>query len=153
MESISCDFAKDLIDCFERGNKCLIIGNGGSAAMASHFAGELVGHFEVKRKALPAIALTTDTSILTAIGNDDGYDNVFSRQIKALGKPWDTLFVLSTSGNSKNCLMAELTAVKMGLVVKPFPPKGESSTADCQERHLKIIHEVCREVDRFYSQK
>lgn len=150
MESISGKFAKDLIDCFEGCGKCLIIGNGGSAAMASHFAAELVVHFELKRKALPAIALTTDTSILTAIGNDDGYHNIFTRQIEALGKEGDILFILSTSGKSINCLEAELVAKKMGLVIRQFPLKEKMSTAMCQEKHLKIVHEICGEIDRYY---
>lgn len=151
MESISRKFTEDLIDCFERGNKCLIIGNGGSAAMASHFAAELVGHFERKRKALPAIALTTDISILTALGNDDGYQTIFSRQIEALGKKDDMLFVLSTSGKSRNCIEAKRKAIQIGFIVGIFPLKGMESTARCQEKHLKIIHEICREVDKYYA--
>src|SRR3990167_7729384 len=109
-KSIVDRFSKDIIDCFERGNKILICGNGGSAAEAQHFSSELVGHFEIKRKALPAIALTTDSSTLTAIGNDDGYENVFSRQVEALGNKGDILFILSTSGKSQNCLKAEVIA-------------------------------------------
>ena len=93
--------AKQLIDCFERGNKCLIAGNGGSSTMASHFAGELVCKFETERRALPAIALT-NPAIITAVANDDGYEHVFARQVEALGKKGDILIILSTSGRSKN---------------------------------------------------
>lgn len=152
--SIVDRFSKDIIDCFERGNKILICGNGGSAAEAQHFSAELVGHFEVKRKALPAIALTTDTSILTAVGNDDGYDNVFSRQIEALGKKGDILFILSTSGESKNCLRAELEAYGRDLTIRQFPVKSNNqTTAGVQEKHLKLIHEICRKIDSYYSTK
>lgn len=150
--SIIDRFSRDIIDCFERGNKILIIGNGGSAAEAQHLSSELVGHFERDRKALPAIALTTDTSIITAVGNDDGYIDVFSRQIEALGKEGDILFVLSTSGKSKNCIRAEIEAYGKGMEIRHFPIKTDKqTTASMQEKHLKIIHEVCRKIDNYYS--
>jgi len=152
MLSISRNFAGDIIECFERGNKILIIGNGGSAAEAQHFAGELVGHFVVKRKALPAISLTTDTSIITAIGNDDDFKYVFYRQLEALGSAGDILFILSTSGKSKNCIEAEKTASIMNIKVRMFPIKnGKQTTAYVQEKHLRIIHEICTIVDNFYE--
>ncbi len=98
--------AELLTACIRRGGKVLICGNGGSAADSQHFATELVGRFLHERKPLPAIALTTDTSILTAVGNDYGYQSVFSRQIEALGQASDCLIALSTSGTSKNIIHA-----------------------------------------------
>jgi D-sedoheptulose 7-phosphate isomerase len=93
-------------DALRRGNKLLFAGNGGSAADAQHWAGELVSRFHFDRPGLAGIALTTDTSILTAIGNDYGYDYVFARQVEALGREGDVLFAISTSGNSKNVVRA-----------------------------------------------
>lgn len=152
-KSVVDRFSKDIIDCFERGNKILICGNGGSAAEAQHFSSELLGHFEVKRKALPAIALTTDTSTLLAVGNDDGFENVFSRQIEALGKEGDILFILSTSGRSDNCLKAELAAYGLGITTRLFPIKNDKeTTASVQEKHLRLIHQICRKIDNYYSQ-
>jgi len=96
--------AEQLSACIRQGGKILICGNGGSAADSQHFAAELVGRFLRERQSLPAIALTTDTSILTAVGNDYGYHEIFRRQINALGQSGDTLIALSTSGNSENVL-------------------------------------------------
>ena len=93
-------------ECLEAGNKILLCGNGGSAADSQHIAAEFVGRFMKERKGLPAIALTTDTSILTAIGNDYGYEDVFRRQVEALGKAGDLIIGISTSGNSKNIIKA-----------------------------------------------
>jgi D-sedoheptulose 7-phosphate isomerase len=153
MLSVSRNFAGDIIQCFQRGNKILVCGNGGSAGEAQHFVAELVGHFEKERRALPAISLTTDTSIITAIGNDDGFDRIFSRQIEALGKAGDILFILSTSGKSKNCVNAETTANDMGIKIRMFPIKsGGQSTAYVQEKHLRIIHEICTIVDNYYAE-
>jgi len=98
-----------------KGNKIMFAGNGGSAADAQHWAGELVSRFNFDRPGLPAIALTTDSSILTAIGNDYGYDYVFARQVEALARPGDVLFVITTSGGSKNILRA-VTAARAGEV-------------------------------------
>src|SRR6056300_779443 len=94
--------AQMLIDALQAGQKILIMGNGGSAADAQHFAAEMVGRFLMERKALPAIALTTDTSILTAVGNDYGFDDIFKRQVEALAEPGDVVFGISTSGKSVN---------------------------------------------------
>jgi len=99
----------------DKGGKILACGNGGSAADAQHFAAELVGRFERERKELGAVALTTDSSILTAIGNDYGYDEVFSKQVRAIGKPEDILLAISTSGNSKNVILAIAAAQKIGM--------------------------------------
>ena len=107
-------------EALRRGNKLLFAGNGGSAADAQHWAGELVSRFYFDRPGLPAIALTTDTSILTAIGNDYGYDYVFARQVEALGKPGDVLYAISTSGNSANILRAVDAAKKAQVEVIGF---------------------------------
>ena len=106
--------ASIIADSFQNGNKVLICGNGGSAADSQHFAAEFVSSFAkgLGRGALPAIALTTDTSIITAFSNDYGFEGVFSRQIEALGRPGDILVTLSTSGNSKNCISAISQAKK-----------------------------------------
>jgi D-sedoheptulose 7-phosphate isomerase len=104
-----------LIDAFDQGNKVLLFGNGGSAADAQHIAAEFVGRFAFERPALPALALSVNTSCVTAIGNDYGFDQVFSRQIEALGRPGDIAFGLSTSGNSQNVLNGLETAQKIGL--------------------------------------
>ncbi len=144
-----------IVKTIKQGYKILICGNGGSAADAQHFAAELIGRFEKERKALPAIALTTDTSILTALGNDYGYDSVFSRQVEGLAVAGDTFIGISTSGNSKNIISAVRSARNIGVksigllgrgggalassvdvsVIVPHPV-----TARIQEAHTFIIH-------------
>ena len=104
-----------LIDALQKGNKVLLFGNGGSAADAQHIAAELVGRFAFDRPALPALALSVNTSCVTAIGNDYGFEQVFSRQIEALARPGDVAIGISTSGNSANVLHALTTAKKIGL--------------------------------------
>ena len=104
-----------MTDCLRAGGKIMACGNGGSAADAQHFAAELIGRFERERQELAAIALTTDTSILTAIGNDYSYDDIFSKQVRGLGKSGDILIGISTSGNSKNVVKAIEAAKKMGI--------------------------------------
>lgn len=142
--------AKQLINCFERGNKVLICGNGGSAAQAQHFSGELVCKFQKDRRPLPAICLSTDTSVLTAIANDYSYGHVFSRQIEALGEPNDVLITMTTSGKSLNVLMAEVRADELSLEVFRLPNKGKD-TPTIQENHLKLIHSICREVEDHFT--
>ena len=120
-----------LVKAFKSGNKVLICGNGGSAADSQHFAAEFVNAFsrDLDRKALPAIALSTDTSILTSIANDFEFENIYSRQVEAYGVPGDVLIVLTTSGSSKNCLKAIDTANTMGLTTIAFTKeKGQVST-------------------------
>ncbi len=102
--------AEEIISVFKNRRKILICGNGGSAADAQHFAAELIGRFEKERDALPAIALSTDTSILTSVGNDYGYETIFSRQVSGLGRSGDLLIGISTSGNSGNVIRAVETA-------------------------------------------
>lgn len=123
--------ADALVKAFKSGNKVLICGNGGSAADSQHFAAEFVNAFsrDLDRKALPAIALSTDTSILTSIANDFEFENIYSRQVEAYGVPGDVLIVLTTSGSSKNCLKAIDTANTMGLTTIAFTKeKGQVST-------------------------
>ncbi len=144
-----------IVETVKRGNKILVCGNGGSAADAQHFAAELVGRFEKERKGLPAIALTTDSSILTAVGNDYGYDRVFSRQLEALGVAGDTFVGISTSGNSGNVILAMETAKKMGVHCIGLLGRDGGKLASCvdvavivphavtariQEAHIFIIH-------------
>jgi D-sedoheptulose 7-phosphate isomerase len=107
--------AEAAVSALRRGNKILFCGNGGSAADAQHWAGELVSRFNYDRPSLAAVALTTDTSILTAIGNDYGYEHVFARQVEAIGAPGDLLFAISTSGRSPNVLAALRAAHAKGL--------------------------------------
>ena len=147
-----------MCDALRRGNKILILGNGGSAADAQHFAAELVGRFLKNRSALPAIALTTDTSILTAVANDFGYDQVFSRQVEALAKAGDVVVGISTSGHSKNVQQALALAKTMnGQTVALLGRDGGTiaaqvdlaltvatpNTPRIQEAHLTIIHILC----------
>ncbi|MEO7029604.1 MAG: D-sedoheptulose 7-phosphate isomerase [Acidobacteriaceae bacterium] len=147
------------------GKKLLVCGNGGSAADSQHLVAEFVSRLTVDRPALRAIALTTDTSILTAIGNDYSYDNVFERQVEALGIEGDVLLAISTSGNSKNCLRALTLARKMGLHTIAYTGnKGgamasladinvivpSDTTMNIQESHLALEHIFCMVVERFY---
>lgn len=147
MDSNSRDIANIIIKSFWHDGKLLVCGNGGSASMSDHFVAELVGQYKIRRKALPAISLTCNSAILTAIANDYSYDDVFSRQVEALGKKGDVLVVLSTSGKSKNCLKAIKIAKKMELVVIDFPRRGKE-TAEIQEFQLNLIHNVCELVER-----
>ena len=151
-----------LTECLESGGKLLFFGNGGSAADAQHLAAEFVGRFVKERRALPAIAFTTDSSILTAVGNDYGFDQVFSRQVEALGLPNDVAIGISTSGNSPNVLLALKEASKRGLKTIGLAGKdgGElarcvdlaivvpaSNTARIQECHIAIGHLFCELVE------
>ncbi|ACO03881.1 MAG TPA: D-sedoheptulose 7-phosphate isomerase [Persephonella sp.] len=150
----------------KNGNKVLICGNGGSSADAQHFAAEIVGRFELERKGFPAIALTTDTSILTAVGNDYGFENIFSRQVEALGEKGDILIGISTSGNSENVVRAVLKAKEIGMFTAGFLGKDggklkdivdfpfivkHNSTARIQEVHLTLEHTLCKIVDLYLT--
>ena len=147
------------------GKKLMVCGNGGSAADAQHLVAEFVSRLTVDRPALRAIALTTDTSILTAIGNDYSYDNVFERQVEALGLEGDVLMAISTSGNSKNCVKALKLAKKLGIHTIAYTGnKGgamaeladinviipSDTTMNIQESHLALEHIYCMVVERFY---
>src|SRR5271154_578031 len=113
--SVIAKVSELLVDTIDKGNKVLLFGNGGSAADAQHIAAEFVGRFAFDRPALPALALSVNTSCVTAIGNDYGFDVIFARQIEALGRPGDVAIGISTSGNSPNVLSAVAVARKMGL--------------------------------------
>jgi len=151
-----------LIDCYEAGNKLLVAGNGGSAADAQHIAAEFVSRFNFDRPGLPALALTTDTSILTAVGNDYGYDQLFRRQIEANGSAGDVFMGISTSGNSPNVLLALEAAREKGITT--FGLTGRSGgkmralcdhclcvpsteTPRIQEAHILIGHTLCAMVE------
>ena len=144
------------------GNKILACGNGGSAAEAQHFVAELVGRFLTEREPLAGIALTVDTSVLTAIGNDYGYDEVFARQVKGIGNPGDVLLAISTSGRSPNVLTALAAARERGLVTIALVGAESNteldecdlvitipdpSTPRIQEMHLVVLHLICELVD------
>jgi len=150
------------ISAYQNNGKILVAGNGGSAADAQHLAGELVSRFYFDRPALSAIALTTDSSILTAIGNDYGYDDVFSRQIQAHGRAGDVFIAISTSGNSPNILKAITTAKALGLTVIGLTGRGggkmkagcdvclcapSDSTPRIQECHLVLEHTLCASIE------
>ena len=152
-----------LRDTFRNGGKLLVMGNGGSAADAQHFAAEMVGRFKLERKALPAVAFSTDTSILTAIGNDYGFDKVFRRQVEALAVRGDVVVGISTSGNSPNVLTAlELARERGCRTIGLLGKDGGAIKAACdlalivpssdtprvQEGHIAIIHIVCDLVER-----
>jgi D-sedoheptulose 7-phosphate isomerase len=135
------------IQALKAGNKIMFCGNGGSAAQAQHLAAELVGKLNFERPALAALALTTDTSIITAIGNDYGFENVFSRQIEALGKKGDVLIGISTSGRSLNVINALKTAVAGKINIIDLERKGEN-TQQIQEYQLKLGHEFCSIIEK-----
>lgn len=147
------------------GRKLMVCGNGGSAADAQHLVAEFVSRLTVDRPALRAIALTTDSSILTAIGNDYSYDNVFERQVEALGNRGDVLLAISTSGNSKNCVKALKLARSMGIHTVSYTGNHgglmkelsdinvivpSSVTMNIQESHLALEHIFCMVVERCY---
>jgi phosphoheptose isomerase len=157
------DAAAAIVDAFRRGGMLLLFGNGGSASDAQHVSAELVGRFQRERAGLPAIALTTDTSILTSVANDDGFDRVFVRQIEALGRAGDVALGISTSGGSPNVLAALEAARAKGL--KTIALTGmdggavgraaaihvnvpAQSTARVQEVHRTLLHIICDIVER-----
>ena len=154
--------ARMMINCLQASGKILIFGNGGSAADSQHMAAELVGRFKKERRSLPAIALTTNTSTITAIANDYGYDAVFSRQVEALGRMGDIAVGISTSGNSSNVIKALEKAKHMGLetvgITGPADCKlgavsgiliaaGSTDTPRIQEAHIVIIHALCQLIE------
>jgi D-sedoheptulose 7-phosphate isomerase len=162
LEIIFNNICQSCIECYKHNGKILIAGNGGSAADAQHFAGELVSRFNFDRPPLSAFALTTDTSVLTAIGNDYGYGEVFSRQIQAHGKSGDLFIAISTSGNSLNIINAIQTAKAMGLFVIGLTGLNglrmkdmcdicfcapSQSTPRIQECHLIFEHALCSSIE------
>lgn len=170
--SLAADIARaaNLLDtALGKGGKILSCGNGGSAADAQHFSSELLGRFEAERPSLPAIALTTDTSTLTAVANDYGFDNIFARQVTGLGCDGDVLLAISTSGNSANVLAAIKAAHASGMRVLALTGRDGGSmaralgpddielrvpsdrTARIQEVHLLIIHCLCLLIDQAHA--
>lgn len=153
-------------EALKAGNKVLFCGNGGSAADAQHLAAELIGRFQKERRSLASIALTTDTSILTAVANDYGYDEVFARQVEGLGRSGDVLIGISTSGNSANVVKAALKARDTGMHTIAFTGEGGGKlkdicditfavpskvTARIQEMHIMVGHIICELVEEEYD--
>lgn len=154
--------AQMMTECLQHGGQIFFCGNGGSAADSQHLAAELVGRFLKERRALPAQALSVNTSVLTAIGNDYSYDKVFARQVEAMGKPGDVLVGITTSGNSPNILAAALAARAAGLKVIGMTGAGggklaalcdlllavpSKSTPRIQEMHILVGHSFCQMVE------
>ena len=157
------EIAQEIVGCYRRGNKLILFGNGGSAADAQHIAAEMVNRFRRDRKALPALALTTDTSILTAIGNDSDFADIFSRQIEAMGRRGDIAVGISTSGNSANVLEGLKKARELGMVTIGFTGANgmklngfvdlcfrvpSQITARIQEAHITVGHAICDIVEK-----
>lgn len=170
LQRLSSDVIREcvvrLIATFRSGGKVLVCGNGGSAADAQHIAAEFVGRYETERIALPSIALTTDTSALTALSNDFGFDRVFERQVEALARPGDCLIAISTSGNSPNVIAAVMAARKIGVSVIGMTGSAgkklaslcdsclmvpSTRTARIQEAHITVAHIWCEMIDAEYA--
>jgi D-sedoheptulose 7-phosphate isomerase len=158
--------AREIAGALKAGRKLLLVGNGGSAADAQHIAAEIIGRYKLERPAWAAIALTTDTSALTAISNDYSYEEVFARQVQGLGQPGDVLLGLTTSGRSPNILAALKVARKNGLITVGFTgAKGESMRTYCdhiliaptedtpviQQIHLMSAHGICDEIEHLLT--
>lgn len=154
--------SEKIIECERKNNKVMIAGNGGSASDAQHFAGEIVGRFLIDRKALAALALNTDTSVLTCVANDYSYDDIFARQIEGLGQEGDIFIGISTSGNSKNIIKAVEKCKEMHIHTIVFLGKDGgklkdladeyllfpyNKTARVQEHHIMAIHLICEIVE------
>lgn len=153
--------AAAIVTALRQGGKVLVFGNGGSAADAQHFVAELVGRYLIERRAWPAIALSTDTSVLTALGNDYGFDRVFARQVEAHGRAGDIALGISTSGNSPNVLRAFEAAKQRGLVTIALTGRGgeagriaaihlavdDDRTPRVQEVHITLLHILCELVE------
>ena len=162
------EVVKIITACLKNGKKILIFGNGGSAADAQHMAGELVGRYLINRKSLPAIALTTDSSIITAIGNDFGFEKIFSRQCEALVKKGDVVIAISTSGKSTNVIKGVQVAKKIGGKIITITGKSSRKlnalsdislsipsdhTPRIQEGHRTVIHIICELVEKKLKNK
>ncbi len=143
--------AREMARALRAGNKILIFGNGGSAADAQHIAGELVVRFFAERRGLPAIALTTDTSVLTAIGNDFGFEQVFSRQVEALGRAGDVALAISTSGNSPNVLRGVEKARALGLITIALTGSDGGLLGKLVDCHINVRHPSTPRVQEVHS--
>jgi D-sedoheptulose 7-phosphate isomerase len=154
--------AEHIITALQQGNKVMTCGNGGSAADAQHFAAELVGRYRRQRPSWAAIALTVDSSVLTSLSNDYGFEQVYARQVQALGRPGDILVAISTSGSSKNVLAAVEMASSLGIRTVGLTGKGKSrlgemvdhhlpipsaNTAFIQQAHIAVLHVFCELVE------
>ena len=160
--------AKKIAEAFQKDNKLLLCGNGGSAADAQHIAAEFVNRFIIERTPLPAIALTTDTSVITSISNDYSFDQVFSKQISAIGRAGDILLAISTSGNSENVIRAIRTARDMGIYTAALTGRDggrmariadipiivkSNDTPRIQESHIMAGHLICQLVDHILFER
>ncbi len=160
--------AGSIIEALQQGHRVYICGNGGSAADAQHIAGELLGRFRRTRRPLPAVALTTDTSTITSVANDFGYEHVFERQVEALVEKGDILWAISTSGSSASVVAAAETAKNKGAKVLAFTGRkdsalerlsdvcvcaGSDSTARSQEIHQLAYHIICELIDRNFAEQ
>jgi D-sedoheptulose 7-phosphate isomerase len=158
--------ASTIVGNLRAGGRVYVMGNGGSAADAQHIAGELLGRYKRDRRALPVVALTTDTSALTAIGNDLGFEQVFARQLEGLVQPGDVVWLLTTSGDSPNMLAAARTAVDLGAVVIGFTGQTGGKLAELckhvlraphtatdriQEAHQLAYHYICEQVEAAFA--
>ena len=158
--------SKAINNCISTGGKVFVCGNGGSASDAQHFVAELVGRFVFERKGLPAVALTTDTSVITAVANDYSFNEIFARQVEALCEKNDVLVAISTSGNSKNILRALKSAKRKGCLSILLSGKegGQAkalagtaiiiesdNTAAIQEMHIMTLHMICKIIDEHYA--
>ena len=158
--------SKTINNCISAGGKVFVCGNGGSASDAQHFVAEIVGRFKSERKGLPAVALTTDTSVITAVANDYSFDEIFSRQVEALCGKDDVLVAISTSGNSKNILRALMSAKRRGCLSILLSGKDggqakelagtsiiieSDNTAAIQEMHIMTLHMICGIIDEHYA--
>jgi len=156
------------IESYRNGGKLLICGNGGSASDAQHMTGELVGRYQMERPGIPAIALDANTTILTALGNDYSYEEAYAKEVTAYGNAQDVLLTISTSGNSKNCVLAVQRAKEMGITTVALTGKSggrlkdvcdytinvdSDTTPRIQEAHILIIHMICAIIEREYFKK
>ncbi|MFC1848954.1 D-sedoheptulose 7-phosphate isomerase [candidate division CSSED10-310 bacterium] len=160
------EMAEKIVQSFKNSGKLLIFGNGGSAADAQHIAGELVGRFKVERKALPCIALTTDTSIITAVANDYDFGSIFARQVEGLARKGDVILAISTSGNSPNVIRGLTMAREIGCVTLAFGGKDggqmlkladlaiivpSNNSPRIQEGHILLAHTLCLLVEAAFA--
>ncbi|MDD6572624.1 MAG: D-sedoheptulose 7-phosphate isomerase [Thermoflexaceae bacterium] len=151
------------IEAYRKGNKILVCGNGGSASDAQHMTGELVGRYKIERAGIPAISLNANTAVMTALGNDYDYDSIFSKQVKALGAAGDVLFVISTSGNSMNTVLAAKQAKAQKITTVALTGEGggklkeicdytinvpSANTPRIQEMHILVIHTICGIIEK-----
>ncbi len=142
--------ARAISRTIENGNKVMLFGNGGSAADSQHIAAEWVGRFDRERRPLPAIALTTNTSILTCLGNDYGFDQIFARQVRALGLPGDLVIAISTSGNSANVCAGVAVARELGMTTVGLTGRDGGKLGAAVEYHLHVPHKVTARVQEVH---